>query len=584
MISSLELENFKGIAARQRIDFAPLTLLFGANSAGKSTVLQALLYLHELLERGDADVDRTELGGNVVELGGFGRLVHKHEGNRAIVLRAEFSTPKGLELFGRDLTDFPFPDLDDQVESAWLELTIRNRMTPAFSGPLIERVVIGVGGTADPLVELRTGATLREGEALTVGVNIGHPLLAAVIGAIDEFDQPVTNAAQELIDEWEQIAFSKEILKVLHETQGGDTEQGPAALRWMSGWEFADGSSWMVFGVSRSHFSALPPLGEPLRVVAFNEPNDLVEDADWQARTRGRGYADAFQATLNKLSARDRSVNQVRTFLEMVVLGTTAQLAASLSDALYIGPLRTVPPPGLLFEEEGGVYRSPLQSLALARTKRSFSWADGLAAWGLLLRDRSTLVERTNDWLTRLGANCQVVVHELADMTAIENDLPKGHVEESVRRLLLDTAGSWVLPSEVGAGISQVVPVVVAALEGRAGLTLIEQPEIHIHPAMQVGLGDLFIEASARDGGRRTMLVETHSEHLILRLLRRIRETTSEELPEGAPAFSPDKLSVLYVENGSDGVQIRRLRVDESGEFTDRWPTGFFEERAQELF
>src|SRR5215813_13367469 len=127
MITAVEIQNFKGIIARQRIDFAPLTLLFGANSAGKSTILQALLYLHEILERGSADVDRTELGGSVLELGGFARLVHCHEIDRAIVLRAEFATPGGLERFGRDLNDFPFPDLDDQVESAWLELTIRFR-------------------------------------------------------------------------------------------------------------------------------------------------------------------------------------------------------------------------------------------------------------------------------------------------------------------------------------------------------------------------------------------------------------------------------------------------------------------------
>src|SRR5438309_11859672 len=99
MIQAIELENFKGISARQRIDFAPLTLLFGANSAGKSTILQALLYLHELVERGSADVDRTELGGNVVELGGFARLVHRHDTGRAIVLRAEFNTPASLERF-----------------------------------------------------------------------------------------------------------------------------------------------------------------------------------------------------------------------------------------------------------------------------------------------------------------------------------------------------------------------------------------------------------------------------------------------------------------------------------------------------
>lgn len=114
MLTSLHLENFKGISDRQRIDFAPLTLLFGPNSAGKSTILQSLLYLHELIAHGEADVDRTELGGAMLELGGFARLVHRHETHRSIVLRAELSTPGSLERFGRDLTHFPFPDLDDE--------------------------------------------------------------------------------------------------------------------------------------------------------------------------------------------------------------------------------------------------------------------------------------------------------------------------------------------------------------------------------------------------------------------------------------------------------------------------------------
>jgi predicted ATPase len=149
---------------------------------------------------------------------------------------------------------------------------------------------------------------------------------------------------------------------------------------------------------------------------------------------------------------------------------------------------------------------------------------------------------------------------------------------------LLDTgAGSFVLPSEVGAGISQLIPVVVAAIEGRGGLSLVEQPEIHVHPAVQVGLGDLLIEAATREGAKRSLVVETHSEHLILRLLRRIRETTHKELEEEAPAFSRDRLSVLYVEGDTGGVRVRRLRVDERGEFVDRWAKGFFAERMEEL-
>jgi predicted ATPase len=94
----------------------------------------------------------------------------------------------------------------------------------------------------------------------------------------------------------------------------------------------------------------------------------------------------------------------------------------------------------------------------------------------------------------------------------------------------------------------------------------------------------LLIDAIARDGGRRAFLVETHSEHLILRLLRRIREATDKELPEGVSAITADQLSVLYVESHPDGVHVRRLQVDERGEFRDTWPKGFFDERFAEIY
>ncbi len=548
MLTSLEIENFKGIAARQRIDFAPLTLLFGANSAGKSTILQALLYLHELIERGSADVDRTELGGSVLELGGFARLVHRHDTGRAIVLRAAFATPGGLERFGRDLTDFPFPDLDDEVESAWLELTVRFRTTSTFRGPIVARAVIGVNGDSEPLVWLEVGATMREGEPLHARVNLGHPLLASeareLLGSFtveaDGTRRPLTaqHAPADVTEAWERIAIPQD---GAGDGEGGGYGGGSGAGAGLGdGSGFGDGRSLPVFALARNRLSALPAPGEPLRVIPFGDDSP-----------------EKFAAA-----------QQVRTFLEMVVLGTTAQLAAFLRDAQYIGPLRTVPPRGFLYERAG----------------RITSWANGLAAWDLLLADRLTLVERTNAWLRHLGAGCQVVVQQLFESNADAEEISGGHVDKTVRRLLLDTgAGSFVLPSEVGAGISQLIPVVVAAIEGRGGLTLVEQPEIHVHPAVQVGLGDLLIEAASREGSRRTLLVETHSEHLILRLLRRIRETTEKELAEDAPAFSEDKLSVLYVEANPGGVRVRRLRVDEHGEFVDRWPKGFFAERMEEL-
>jgi hypothetical protein len=523
MLTSLEIENFKGIAARQRIDFAPLTLLFGANSAGKSTILQALLYLHELIERGAADVDHTELGGGVLELGGFARVVHRHDTERVITLRAEFATPGSIERFGRDLTNFPFPDLDDEVESAWFELTVAYRKEGSHVGPMIESVTVGVSNHVEPLVWVDTVGSLRPGDPLYFRVNLAHPTIRAV--------------GLELRSSWEELSVPEPLWH-----RGLDPASGEYVIGLDDVHVVDDQYGRMpLFAVSRSRVSAVPPLNEPLHILVPDEA-DVPE---------------------NQQALRD-----VQAFLEMTVLGTISQLSAFLSSSIYIGPLRTVPPRGFLYERAG----------------RVTNWADGLAAWDLLLADRFTLVEQTNLWLSRLGSGCQLVVQQLFDQSADAEEISVGHVDKTVRRLLLDTGGgSLVLPSEVGAGVSQIIPVIVAALEGSAGLALVEQPEIHIHPAMQVGLGDLFIEAVTSDAARRRLLIETHSEHIILRLLRRIREATDKVLKEDALAFSESMLSVLYVESTSEGVSVRRLRVDEQGEFVDRWPKGFFAERMEEL-
>jgi predicted ATPase len=149
--------------------------------------------------------------------------------------------------------------------------------------------------------------------------------------------------------------------------------------------------------------------------------------------------------------------------------------------------------------------------------------------------------------------------------------------------------GILVAPGDVGVGISQMVPVVVAALRKRQGVLAIEQPELHIHPAIQVAMGDLFIRAIQADPdglpvADKTLLIETHSEHILLRLLRRIRERTEKELPPGVAGLAAENLSIIYVEGNGQGVRFRPLRVDAEGEFRDQWPNGFFEERAGELF
>jgi hypothetical protein len=173
----------------------------------------------------------------------------------------------------------------------------------------------------------------------------------------------------------------------------------------------------------------------------------------------------------------------------------------------------------------------------------------------------------------------------------------------------------------LGSGVRVIVPVIVALTTAEAGLLSIEEPECHVHPKLQAELGDLLIQrvgwtfyANPTDGpgyfdnqddlddylsyldrfDRRNSnnhqssntLIETHSEHLILRILRRIRETTLGKLPEGINPITKDDVAVLYVkpppEGSNEGSTVIELPVTPDGDFSKTWPDGFFEERFDE--
>ena len=156
---------------------------------------------------------------------------------------------------------------------------------------------------------------------------------------------------------------------------------------------------------------------------------------------------------------------------------------------------------------------------------------------------------------------------------------------EEIQDLVLvdQRTGTPVSHRDVGIGVSQVLPVLVSAYASNSKLLAIEQPEIHLHPALQAELGDVFLE-SALGGGGNTFLIETHSEHLLLRIMRRMRETSAGQLPDGVPEVRPEDVMVLFVEPDGGQSLIREMPLNERGELVKAWPGGFFEEGLREIF
>jgi predicted ATPase len=112
---------------------------------------------------------------------------------------------------------------------------------------------------------------------------------------------------------------------------------------------------------------------------------------------------------------------------------------------------------------------------------------------------------------------------------------------------------------------------------------LMEEPEIHLHPRLQAELADVFIE-SALGPQKNRFVLETHSEHLLLRVMRRMRETFEGTLPPNTNAVTPDDVALLYVSPDATGSVVQDIGLNARGELVKGWPGGFFEEGFEEMF
>ncbi len=123
-------------------------------------------------------------------------------------------------------------------------------------------------------------------------------------------------------------------------------------------------------------------------------------------------------------------------------------------------------------------------------------------------------------------------------------------------------------PTQVGVGVSQVLPIIVAGLLAKPDTTLIiEQPDLHLHPKVQSRLADFFLSLTQLG---KQCLVETHSEHIINRIRLRIAEGS-----KSSPWQEATK--VYFVEKKESGSSFREVSINEYGAIQD-WPEGFFEE------
>ena len=583
-LRKITLKNFKSIGEEaQTIELAPYTLLFGPNSAGKSTLMHALVYLHELLRNGTRDLSKTELGGDAVDLGGFLNVVHNRDPHRDIVFTLEFDIDESRLEF------YPEPNLEWRTQVPWPYF-----LNGINGRDLLARIelAIGLDGDGDVIVKrLQTsvsGSVLASISASSSGqqITLSSPALGGLLYNFEHF-----SAEGPLEMEW----GDNERSEGLGEPSGNMSQQFSEVLD--------DGPGEIDLD------KKFPGLREKLLKTWTLDQGDALPKrlgfCYWHMEWPVDDH-ELYALKSDKFLGRDLNEYRLLDALICVPLGV---LDWAMLELLHIGPLRVIP-----------------TAQDLSQSNKSSGWASGAAAWeaGYLASESRVLdaPHLINRWLGKdyLAAGYKIRTsntkalpedHPILSLKSedLDDDLLESVITEikglpTTTKVFLEDeiSGIELTAKDVGAGISQIFPVVVASSIGR-GLVSIEQPELHVHPRLQTNLADVFIDSYTLLGTR--FLLETHSEHLILRFLRRVREGHDDpeskvwpgeaelsaediswagpnsERESKLPGISPDQLAIYYVLPGENGVTFQKIEVFEDGE-TDNWPHGFFREREAE--
>lgn len=233
------------------------------------------------------------------------------------------------------------------------------------------------------------------------------------------------------------------------------------------------------------------------------------------------------------------------------------QVEELFSSIYYLGPLREPPKRRYVWsggepEDMGRRGERTVDAILAARGRNAY------ISPGHKKR-KKTLEERIAWWLKELG-----LIHSFS-VASIGNG--SGLFEVKVKK---GPHSPEVLVTDVGFGVSQILPVLVLCYYVPEGSTiLLEQPEIHLHPSVQMGLADVFIDVMKNRNIQ--IILESHSEHLLTRLQRRLAE---EEL-------DTENVALYFCSTGPSGSVLESLTLDLFGNIVN-WPTDFFGDRFGE--
>ena len=517
MLKSWSIQNFKPILDSGELQLAPVTVLAGRNSSGKSSLIQSILMISQTLS--SRVLDRALLpNGPTIQLGTFEDILSEQTKLRSLIVGFELEvkqekkkTPaRGLRLAEGKIILDPVTE----IKSVRTNVHFRSASNDGTSTSAIEASKVDVERVS---LDITFSPTNHRGSYLStlnsddlVKIPLGydmeiHPLSAS------ELEIFLTNVALE---------YLRHIPYPLNETNylGTFTSKDEATNNKLPG-------SYLI---AFSHF--LP--------ARFIRKYSILEQSAQSDKN-----SEALESISNVLH-----VNAIESGVKQITQFFTSKIR-------YLGPLRADPQSAQRFApsselDDVGAKGEYAAAVYDANQQAQIRWYNPISK----KVERSTLRVALNTWVGYLGVASEITI-QMAGQSGVSWQV----VHKEGRKPLPLTA--------VGVGVSQILPILVMGLLSPGdSLLLVEQPELHLHPAVQARLGDFFMGLAKCD---KQCLIETHSENLIGQLRLHTVQAGGQQHSD---------CLIYFVDQDSQGAaKFSPIEISPQGNILN-WPDGFFDE------
>ena len=536
MLNSISLENFQGIAGYQKLRLAPVTLLFGPNSSGKSSITRALRFAQQSFTDNLHERENFFLAkGASIDLGNFSNFVHRHDVEKVVTLGV------GLPFTGSLL-----------IECSEVDFSF---------GRSLDLSKIRVSGAANP----------PDGVAIP----------------FSDFTLTFEPAAESSAQEDGQ---SRDYTPWVLSAESHDTFIELVKVAILSREKIRDEMNFFHFRAPRRRPDYLSPLIrqrinlEPeninenlLALLSKVVPADVAwririftpvidslpfdeEIADFDSSSEKTGDGDLQSLQLKALLRRTMQEVADRIFATF----TRVQHTVSRERMAHIGPLRSVP-----------------ERINFVSTGTANHRSDGGSVVNNLAINTSRR-RQISDWLLKSTDNKFAL-----DFLQFQAETGSEIFGDAGALVLVDVKNdSRVAFTDAGVGFSQILPILEHILNqdhvtdsDRFGfltgsILLVEQPELHLHPKMQGELLSLIVSQTTMENSALQVIAETHSESFVLKLQQHIRKGD----------ISCEDVSIIYVDKDPDSgvTTAKELELSPNGDFLDDWPMSFSQLRFEQ--